>query len=161
MGTAGPGAAAAIGTGVGMARRARCFPRPARSAASPFCCSNAAGGAATAAPGGPPGGDTAPPRRGGGRRGGWASRSAPPDRPPARVHGVLTDDRGGWTYQTVLANAAAPLAAAAISEETREVAWVPVSDVERLPLHPGFAGQWAALRAALTPLTIIVDAANV
>jgi len=80
---------------------------------------------------------------------------------PVRVHGVLTDDHGGWTYQTVLANAAAPLAAAAISEETREVAWVPVSDVERLPLHPGFAGQWAALRAALTPLTIIVDAANV
>src|SRR5262249_27168317 len=80
---------------------------------------------------------------------------------PVRVHGVLTDDHGGWTYQTVLANAAAPLAAAAISEETREVAWVPVSDVERLPLHPGFAGQWTALQAALAPPTIIVDAANV
>ena len=80
---------------------------------------------------------------------------------PVRVHGVLSDDHGGWTYQTVLANAAAPLAAAAVSEETSEVAWVPVAEVERLPLHPGFAGQWAALRLALTPLTIIVDAANV
>ncbi|MGN6795436.1 MAG: NUDIX hydrolase [Streptosporangiaceae bacterium] len=80
---------------------------------------------------------------------------------PVRVHGVLADDHGGWTYQTVLANTAVPLAAAAVSEETSEVAWVPVVDVERLPLHPGFAGQWPALRAALSPLTIVVDAANV
>jgi 8-oxo-dGTP diphosphatase len=80
---------------------------------------------------------------------------------PIRVHGVLTDDHGGWTYQTVLASAAAPLAAAPISEETSEVAWVRVADVDRLPLHPGFADQWPALRAALSPLTIIIDAANV
>lgn len=80
---------------------------------------------------------------------------------PVRVHGVLRDDHGGWTYRTVLANAAFPLAAAAVSEETSHVAWVPVADVERLRLHPGFAGQWASLRAALTPLTIVIDAANV
>ena len=80
---------------------------------------------------------------------------------PVRVHGVLRDDHGGWTYQTVLGNTAFPLAAAAVSEETSHVAWVPVADVERLRLHPGFAGQWASLRTALTPLTIVVDAANV
>ena len=38
---------------------------------------------------------------------------------------------------------------------------MPVADVERLRLHPGFAGQWPALRTALSPMTIIVDAANV
>ena len=80
---------------------------------------------------------------------------------PIRVHGVLTDDHGGWTYQTVLATAPAPLAAAAVSEETSEVAWVRAADVARLPLHPGFADQWPFLRASLAPLTIIVDAANV
>ena len=80
---------------------------------------------------------------------------------PVRVHGVLTDDHGGWTYQTVLASTPAPLPAAAVSEETSEVAWVPEAEVERLPLHPGFAGQWPALRTALSPLTIVVDAANV
>ncbi len=80
---------------------------------------------------------------------------------PVRVHGVLSDDHGGWTYQTVLANTAVPLAAAPVSEETSEVAWVRVPEVERLPLHPGFAGQWPALREALTPVTILVDAANV
>jgi 8-oxo-dGTP diphosphatase len=41
------------------------------------------------------------------------------------------------------------------------VAWVPAGDVERLRLHPEFARQWPALRSALVPLTVIVDAANV
>jgi 8-oxo-dGTP diphosphatase len=77
------------------------------------------------------------------------------------VHGVLSDDHGGWNYRTVLANASRLLAAAAISEETREVAWVPVEAVAALRLHPGFAEQWTVLREALMPLTIIVDAANV
>ncbi|HVB46515.1 MAG TPA: NUDIX domain-containing protein [Streptosporangiaceae bacterium] len=77
------------------------------------------------------------------------------------VHGVLQDDHGGWTYQTVLARAPAPLPAVPVSEETKDVAWVPVADVELLNLHPGFAGQWAALRTVLSPLTVVVDAANV
>jgi hypothetical protein len=33
--------------------------------------------------------------------------------------------------------------------------------VVQLALHPGFAEQWPVLRAALPPLTVIVDAANV
>lgn len=78
-----------------------------------------------------------------------------------RVHAVLKDDHEGWSYRTVLANAPGLLAAAAISEETREVAWVPVEAVASLRLHPGFAEQWTVLREALMPLTIIVDAANV
>jgi len=77
------------------------------------------------------------------------------------VHGLAIDDHGGWTYQTVLGTAAEPLAAAPVSEETSEVAWVRAGDVERLRLHPGFAGQWQALRAALRPAVVIVDAANV
>ncbi len=77
------------------------------------------------------------------------------------VHGVLRDDHGGWAYRTVLANAPAPLAAFPVSEETKEVAWVRADDVDSLRLHPGFAEQWVALRAALMPLTVIVDAANV
>jgi 8-oxo-dGTP diphosphatase len=77
------------------------------------------------------------------------------------VHGLMRDDHGAWTFLTVLANAAAPLAVTAASEETRAVAWVPVDDVSKLRLHPGFAAQWPALREVLAPLTIIVDAANV
>jgi 8-oxo-dGTP diphosphatase len=77
------------------------------------------------------------------------------------VHGVSADDHGGWSYETVLASADAPVAVAPVSEETSEVAWVPVADVERHRLHPGFAAQWPSLRTALSPLTVIVDAANV
>ena len=81
------------------------------------------------------------------------------------VHGVLRDDHGGWVYATVLASAAAPLAVAAVSEETARARWIPAHDVAGMRLHPGFAEQWPALRAALpwalAPLTIIVDAANV
>jgi len=81
------------------------------------------------------------------------------------VHGVLPDDHGGWVYTTVLASAAAPLAVAAVSEETARARWIPAHDVAGMRLHPGFAEQWPALRAALpwalAPLTIIVDAANV
>ena len=77
------------------------------------------------------------------------------------VHGVLRDDHGGWTYRTVLGCAAGPLRAFPCSEETKEVAWVPVDEVASLRLHPGFAEQWAALRVVLMPVTIIVDIANV
>jgi 8-oxo-dGTP diphosphatase len=77
------------------------------------------------------------------------------------VHGVSREDHGGWTYGTVLANAPTQVDAFAVSEETKEVAWVRLDDVASLRLHPGFAAQWTALRAALVPLTIIVDAANV
>src|SRR5262249_22556483 len=58
---------------------------------------------------------------------------------PIRVHGVLIDDHGGWTYQTVLASAAAPLAAAPISEETREVARGPGAEGDRPPPPPPVA----------------------
>jgi len=77
------------------------------------------------------------------------------------LNGVFSDDHGGWAYQTVLATAPAPFRVVADRDEAAAVAWVPVDEVERLRLHPAFAGQWPALRKALAPLTLIVDAANV
>jgi 8-oxo-dGTP diphosphatase len=75
--------------------------------------------------------------------------------------GVLLDDHGGWAYQTVIAAAAEQFAVRPASAETAEAGWVPEGEVGRLALHPGFAAQWLALRAALFPLTVIVDVANV
>jgi 8-oxo-dGTP diphosphatase len=77
------------------------------------------------------------------------------------VHGLLLDDHGGWTFQTVLASAAARFAVTAASDESRQAAWVPVAEVDQRGLHAGFAGQWPVLRAALAPLTIIADIANI
>jgi 8-oxo-dGTP diphosphatase len=83
--------------------------------------------------------------------------------PPAAVtvYGILTDDHGGWAYQTVVASAREPVPVRSVSSETSKVSWVPEEDIAGLRLHPGFAEQWPALRQALQPVTIIVDGANV
>ncbi len=77
------------------------------------------------------------------------------------VRGILLDDHGGWSYQTVTAAAPRPFPVRAVSNETSRASWVPADDVAALDLHPGFAAWWPVLREALQPLTIIVDAANV
>jgi 8-oxo-dGTP diphosphatase len=83
--------------------------------------------------------------------------------PPDAVHprGVFTDDHGGWSYTTVLAEAATPFAVQADDDETDEVAWVPHQGVKRIDLHPGLAAHWSELSSELSPVTIIVDGANV
>ena len=83
--------------------------------------------------------------------------------PPAAVviHGLLDDDHGGWSYQTLLASSDSPFPVWPASAEAPEVAWVPEDEVSGLPLHPGFAAAWPVLQEALQPVTIIVDVANV
>jgi 8-oxo-dGTP pyrophosphatase MutT (NUDIX family) len=77
----------------------------------------------------------------------------------AHVSGVYDDDHGGWSYCTVVAAEFGDAEARPTSAETVEVRWCRVGD---LPvLHPGFAQTWPVVRDALTPLTIVVDAANV
>jgi 8-oxo-dGTP diphosphatase len=77
------------------------------------------------------------------------------------VFGVLCDDHGGWSYQTVIASAPQPVPVRSVSSETSRVSWVPEEEVAGLKLHPGFAARWPELREALQPLSIIVDGANV
>jgi 8-oxo-dGTP diphosphatase len=77
------------------------------------------------------------------------------------VSGILRDDHGGWSYQTVIAAARWPFPVRSASAETSEVGWIRADDVGQLDLHPGFAAQWPSLRAWLAPLTVIVDVANV
>jgi 8-oxo-dGTP diphosphatase len=77
------------------------------------------------------------------------------------IRGILRDDHASWIYWTVIGSAPAQFPAYPASAETSKVAWVREAEVGRLALHPGFASQWPVLRAALRPLTIIVDVANV
>ncbi len=77
------------------------------------------------------------------------------------ARGILLDDHGGWSYQTVVAAAPRPFPVRAVSNETTKASWVAAGDVAALDLHPGFAEWWPVLREALQPLTIIVDGANV
>lgn len=78
-----------------------------------------------------------------------------------RITGLLIDDHGGWAYQTVIGSAPVTFPVHAASQEAIEVAWVPEASVTSLPLHPGFAAAWPALREARQPVTVIVDGANV
>jgi 8-oxo-dGTP diphosphatase len=78
-----------------------------------------------------------------------------------RPRGIFTDDHGGWSYTTVLAEAADPFEVESDYDETEDVAWVRLQEVARLNLHPGFAEHWSELRDCMEPLTIIVDGANV
>ncbi len=75
--------------------------------------------------------------------------------------GFFTDDHGGWSYTSVLAEATDPFAVHSDDDETDEVAWVAAPLVAALDLHPGLAAHWPELQAELSPLTIIVDGANV
>ncbi|MCJ1715344.1 NUDIX domain-containing protein [Microbacterium sp. M1A1_1b] len=71
-------------------------------------------------------------------------------------------DLGFWTYTTVVGRAARPFEPVIADRESLALSWVPVAEVDDLPLHPGFGASWPALRAVIdvTP-HVVVDAANV
>lgn len=71
------------------------------------------------------------------------------DPSPVAVTGALVDDHGGWAYTTVTATVPHEVAVHALDRESNDVRWVPVPQVDALPLHPGFAGTWPVLRAGL------------
>ncbi len=78
-----------------------------------------------------------------------------------QVRCIVTDDHGGWSYQTVLAQAASPFGVQPDYDEATDVAWVEPGNVTDYRLHPGFAEHWELLSQLLQPLTVIVDGANV
>lgn len=78
----------------------------------------------------------------------------------ARFESVL--DLGIWSYATLVADVVEPFEPVISDPESRALAWVPVDEVARYPLHPGFASAWPSLREllAVSPV-IVVDVANV
>ena len=78
----------------------------------------------------------------------------------ARLESVL--DVGVWTYTTLVADVVEPFTPVISDPESLELAWVPIDDVDKLPLHPGFAASWPLLRSLLPrhPV-VVVDVANV
>ncbi|MFE1645383.1 NUDIX domain-containing protein [Microbacterium sp. P01] len=77
-----------------------------------------------------------------------------------RFESVL--DVGVWTYTTVVADVVRPFEPVISDPESHALAWVPIADVEQLPLHPGFAASWTHLRELLSVHpAIVVDVANV
>jgi 8-oxo-dGTP diphosphatase len=58
----------------------------------------------------------------------------------------LVDDHGGWSYTTVVGDAA-ELPVVEPAAETDAIAWVPLPEVPSWPLHSGFATTWPQLAA--------------
>jgi 8-oxo-dGTP pyrophosphatase MutT (NUDIX family) len=84
----------------------------------------------------------------------------PGDAVRARFESVL--DLGIWSYTTLVADVTSPFEPVISDPESVALAWVALDEVDALPLHPGFASAWPALRAALDARpAIIVDVANV
>ncbi|TFC52072.1 NUDIX hydrolase [Cryobacterium sp. TMT1-21] len=58
-------------------------------------------------------------------------------------------DLGFWSYTTVVVRATEPFDPVISDQESIALRWVPTEQVGDLPLHPGFAASWPALRARL------------
>ncbi|XAS69448.1 NUDIX hydrolase [Micrococcaceae bacterium Sec5.7] len=72
--------------------------------------------------------------------------------PPECVRVLFTSvfDVGYWSYTTVAVQVIEHFEPAITDPESIELRWVPVADVDRRELHPGFATAWPVLRRALT-----------
>lgn len=58
-------------------------------------------------------------------------------------------DLGFWSYTTVVAEALERFEPVIADAESIELGWIPVADVERMPLHPGLANSWPELSTLL------------
>lgn len=58
-------------------------------------------------------------------------------------------DLGFWSYTTVVAQAVERFEPVISDPESIELRWVELAAVDTLPLHPGFAESWPALRHRL------------
>lgn len=58
-------------------------------------------------------------------------------------------DLGFWSYTTVIARVLRLFDPFVADPESIEVCWIAVDEVDSLPLHPGFAASWPALRRIL------------
>ncbi|OPG13881.1 NUDIX domain-containing protein [Microbispora sp. GKU 823] len=78
-----------------------------------------------------------------------------------RVRGLYVDDHGGWSFQTVIAEAEGLLDAVPANGESADMRWVAADEVVSKELHPGFAGSWPRIRPALSPVVVVLDMANI
>ncbi|GLB68096.1 NUDIX domain-containing protein [Arthrobacter mangrovi] len=71
-------------------------------------------------------------------------------------------DLGFWTYTTAVAWTTHGFEPEVRDAESLDLAWVPLEEVDRLPLHPHFGEAWPLLRSMIRHRpALVVDAANV
>ncbi|MDF1479033.1 NUDIX domain-containing protein [Leifsonia sp. H3M29-4] len=78
-----------------------------------------------------------------------AAEEATVPRDGLRVIHESVHDLGFWSYTTVIVEATEFFEPVIADAESQELAWVGLDDVAGMPLHPGFAASWPALREHL------------
>lgn len=68
------------------------------------------------------------------------------------VIGHFSDDHIDWRYDTVIALANDSLETENWNEETHDIGWFEIDQIERLPLHPSFLKTWADLQVVVRKL---------
>jgi 8-oxo-dGTP diphosphatase len=65
---------------------------------------------------------------------------------------TFSDDHGSWRYDTVIALATDELVAHELNDESHEVRWVEIDEVDELTLHPSFEKSWPTLKGLVQAL---------
>ena len=65
---------------------------------------------------------------------------------------TFSDDHGSWRYDTVIAHASDELVAHELNDESHEVRWVEIDEVDELTLHPSFEKSWPTLKGLVQAL---------
>ena len=65
---------------------------------------------------------------------------------------TFSDDHGSWRYDTVIAYASDELVARELNDESHEVRWVEIDEVDELTLHPSFEKSWPTLKGLVQAL---------
>lgn len=61
----------------------------------------------------------------------------------------FVDDHITWSYHTIIAKADPALVAHEMNDESLEVKWIPIREIEDQKLHPSFANTWPKFREKL------------
>lgn len=64
----------------------------------------------------------------------------------------FSDDHVDWRYDTVIAEADGSLETANWNQETHDIGWFELDEIDRLELHPSFAKSWPKLKLELYKL---------
>ena len=68
------------------------------------------------------------------------------------VVGHFSDDHIDWRYDTVIAKAHGDLETSEWNQETHDIGWFEIDEIEKLELHPSFAKTWPELKTLLLEL---------
>lgn len=77
-----------------------------------------------------------------------------------RPLGAWITDHDGWAYATIMAEPVGQMRLSSANPESLDMRWWEDELIGQMALHSGFALSWAVLAPRPSPMTIVVDAAN-